>query len=245
MRNVFVTRTLLGVGCMLVLCAVTGCHCSSADRVDDAAVSYPDPTRWSKEARAFEQQDQREGHPENAVLFVGSSSIVNWSTAEAFPDYPVINRGFGGSIMADSVYYVEPFVLKYRPKLVVVYAGDNDCAEGIPAEYIVRDFRRLADEIHTALPDTEIICLSIKLSDSREHLWPQMRQVNARYKKYAKTKRYITYVDVDTVLRQADGTTDPACYVPDRLHLSEKGYSRWNQLLAPIIRERYMIAMKK
>lgn len=212
---------------------------TGAEAKDAGRVRYPDPTRWSQAAEAFAQWDRKNTWPQHAVLFVGSSSIVNWPTAEAFSEFPVINRGFGGSMMADSVYYAEPFILKYHPKVVVVYAGDNDCAAGIPAEWIARDFNRLADTIHAALPETEIICLSVKLSESRKNLWPQMRQVNALYQQYAQTKDYITYADVDAVLQKDDGSPDAAYYLADRLHLSDKGYAAWNEKLLPLIRERY------
>lgn len=245
MKTLFMATVFYGFVFMQMLLAAAGFNVSNANAAEDKNVSYPDPGRWSKEADTFKQWDRKNSYPANAVLFVGSSSIVMWSTAEAFPGYPVINRGFGGSIVADSVYYIEPFVLKYSPKLVVVYAGDNDCAAGIPAESIAHDFTVLADKIHAALPTTEIICLSIKLSDSRKHLWPQMRQVNEKYQHYVQTKAYITYVDIDVVLKQEDGTPDPAYYVEDRLHLSEKGYAVWNKLLSPIIKERYTLAMNQ
>jgi lysophospholipase L1-like esterase len=235
-------QTLLVIS---IFCAV-GVVCRINDSAaDDKNVSYPDPKRWSEKAEAFEQWDRKNSYPENAVLFVGSSSIVNWSTARAFADLPVINRGFGGSIMADSVYYVDAFVLKYRPKVVVVYAGDNDCAVGIPPGSVAADFVKLADKIHAALPATQIICLSVKLSDSRKDFWSQIRKVNALYKEYAETKKYITYVDVNVALQKEDGTPDPAYFVSDRLHLNEKGYAVWNRLLSEVIKERYTFAMNK
>ena len=206
---------------------------------------YSDPARWKQDAETFAQWDSKNSFPADAVLFVGSSSIRYWPTAEAFPDLPVINRGFGGSIMADSVYYADPFILKYHPRVVVVYAGDNDCSGGIPPQSVAADFETLADTIHAALPDIEIICLSIKLSDSRKQYWPPMRQVNELYKQYAQAKDYITYVDVDTVLRKEDGSVDPVLYRSDQLHLSEQGYAVWNRLLAPVLHERYTLAMRK
>lgn len=224
---------------VMILCVMFAADGRIVNAADNTGVNYPDPKRWSKEAETFQQWDRKNSFPEHAVLFVGSSSIVNWPTAEAFAEFPVINRGFGGSVMADTVYYAEPFVLKYRPKVVVVYAGDNDCAAGIAPELIARDFALLADKIHAALPDTEIICLSVKLSESRKTLWPQMRQVNGLYQQYAQEKDYVTYADLDAVLQKDDGTPDAAYYLEDRLHLSEKGYAAWNARVLPLIRERY------
>lgn len=229
----------------IFVCAATAACVLYAAKAEDKKAGYPDPARWKQDAETFAQWDSKNSFPADAVLFVGSSSIRYWPTADAFPDLPVINRGFGGSIMADSVYYADPFILKYRPRAVVVYAGDNDCAGGIPPQSVADDFKTLADTIHAALPNTEIICLSIKLSDSRKQYWPPMRQVNEYYKEYAETKDYITYADVDTILRQEDGTVDPALYQSDQLHLSDQGYAVWNRLLAPILRERYTLAIRK
>lgn len=206
---------------------------------------YPDPVRWSQDAEMFAQWDRKNSFPADAVVFVGSSSIRYWPTAEAFGDLPVINRGFGGSFMADSVYYADAFVLKYRPKVVVVYAGDNDCTGGILPRSIADDFVKLAERIHTALPNTEIICLSVKRSQSRRNVWPQMAQVNQYYKEYASRKDYITYVDVDAVLQKEKDTPDPAFYLSDQLHLNEQGYAVWNRWLSPILKERYALAMSK
>jgi lysophospholipase L1-like esterase len=235
-------QTLLALS---ILC-IAGAVCTiNAAAINDKTVSYPDPKRWSKEADAFEQWDRKNSYPQNAVLFAGSSSIVQWSTASAFPDFPVINRGFGGSVMADLVYYVDAFVLKYQPKVVVVYSGDNDCAAGIPPQSVAGDFKTVADKIHAALPTARIICLSVKLSDARKDFWSQMRQVNKLYKQYAETKEYITYVDLNVLLQKEDGTPDPVFFLSDRLHLSEKGYAVWNKSLSAIIKEQYGPASSK
>src|SRR5690348_21973 len=90
----------------------------------------PDNSPWEKEIRAFEKRDRQQPPPEGAVLFVGSSSIRLWNLRESFPGVATINRGFGGSQLADSVQFAERIVIPYRPKLIVVYAGDNDIAAG-------------------------------------------------------------------------------------------------------------------
>src|SRR5687767_11221929 len=80
--------------------------------------------RWDKEIAAFEAQDKTNPPPKGAILFIGSSSIRLWKTlAEDFPEHEVINRGFGGSQIADSVYFVDRMVVPYQPKKIVMYAG--------------------------------------------------------------------------------------------------------------------------
>lgn len=64
-------------------------------------------------------------------MFIGSSSIRLWNLEEAFSDLPVVNRGFGGSCMTDARKYAPRIVIPIEPKLVVVYAGDNDIKAGV------------------------------------------------------------------------------------------------------------------
>lgn len=208
----------------------------SALQADDAAsVEYPDPNRWAGELKTFADWDAKNTPPADAVLFVGSSSIRLWKTAEAFSDLPVINRGFGGSWMADSICFAERLILRYKPAVVVIYAGDNDIAGGLPPEQVHRDFVRLTQLIHAALPQTPVVCLPIKPSRSRWPLWPKMQQANELNRRYAQSSGYITYVDTASALLAADGLPDEALFEPDALHLNQTGYARWNRLLAPVL----------
>ncbi len=90
----------------------------------------PDPARFTADIAAFEAWDRQNSTSKNAVLFVGSSSIRLWQTAEAFPELAVINRGFGGSHASDVVHFAPRIIFKYEPRTIVFYAGDNDIADG-------------------------------------------------------------------------------------------------------------------
>src|SRR5687768_7351671 len=110
---------------------------------------------FEKEIAAFEASDRTNPPPTGAVLFIGSSSIRLWTTlAKDLPDYPVINRGFGGSQIADSVLYTEKIVLPYKPAVVVMYAGGNDINGGKTPEAVLGDFKKFAQGVHASLPDT-------------------------------------------------------------------------------------------
>ena len=98
----------------------------------------PPEIRWAKDISAFEAADRTNPPPRDAVLFIGSSSILRWTNlAQAFPGHKVINRGFGGSQLADSVAFVDRIVTPYRPKLVLLYAGDNDIAVRLQTPSVV------------------------------------------------------------------------------------------------------------
>src|SRR5690625_5705320 len=133
-------------------------------------VEDPDPLRFEKQIEEFRQWDLRNATPDSPVLFVGSSSIRLWRTASAFPDYPVINRGFGGSHLSDVLYYYDDLFGPYEPAVVVFYEGDNDVASGKPADQVLEDYNELISRLLSDHPDTQFIYLPIKPSPrSEEH----------------------------------------------------------------------------
>ncbi len=89
------------------------------------------PERWGETIAKFEERDRETPPPESPLLFTGSSTVVAWKTvAEDMPFAPVINRGFGGSQVSDLLYYLDRVIIAYRPRMVVLYSGDNDIAAG-------------------------------------------------------------------------------------------------------------------
>ena len=88
----------------------------------------------------FASWDKKNKSLDNSIVFVGSSSIRKWQTSKSFPELPVINRGFGGSHLSDVNYFLNETVLKYQPKVVVLYAGDNDILYGKSPSIVLEDF---------------------------------------------------------------------------------------------------------
>ena len=113
------------------------CFCGNSAAEDSTQESA---ARWADAMKNFQTWDSKNSFPKDAVLFVGSSSIVRWKTRECFPDLPVINRGFGGSIYSDIIYYADIVIFPYDPKLIVLYSGGNDPLRGKSPEDIRNDF---------------------------------------------------------------------------------------------------------
>jgi lysophospholipase L1-like esterase len=217
------------IACGLAL--ATAWVIASPTNVRAADAPNPDPARFESEIAAFEAYDRQNSFPRDAVLFVGSSSIRMWPTAESFPDLAVINRGFGGSHASDVVHFANRIVLKYAPRTIVFYAGDNDTAGGKPPAQIAVDFRKFAALVHAKLPQTRIIFLPIKPSLARWKMWPEMQAANALVKDFAATDPRITVVDTATPLLGPDGEPQRDLYLDDGLHLNAAGYAVWTALL--------------
>lgn len=192
------------------------------------------PERWLPDIDALTANDQSNPPPAHGVVFVGSSSIRLWKTLETdFGGIPVINRGFGGSYLSHAVHFAERIILPYRPRAVVIYAGENDLWDGKSAEALAADFEALRLKIRTALPRCRLIFLSVKLSPSRVRIHDTVRQANALIRQICAVDPDCRFVDVATPMLAADGSFRPELFVKDQLHLSPSGYVLWRELLAP------------
>jgi lysophospholipase L1-like esterase len=196
----------------------------------DPAPAKPGP--FAAEIAAFEKWDRQNAVPKDAILFVGSSSIRLWQTADAFPNLPVINRGFGGSAIAHVNRYADRIVLKYKPRLIVFYAGDNDIASGKSAKRVYDDFLEFVGRVRKDLPQTPIYFISIKPSIARLKLWPTMKEANSHVQNLARINPQVIYVDVATPMLGSNGKPRPELFREDGLHLNEAGYELWNKVLA-------------
>ena len=185
--------------------------------------------------QTFENWDKKNSFPENAVLFVGSSSIVKWKTHEFFREMPVINRGFGGSQISDINYYVRRIVLPYKPKVIVFYAGDNDIAAGKSATQVADNFMTFVGMVHKELPKTTIIYISMKYCSNNYPLHDAMKEGNGLIDGYSKKDSKLIYFDGASPLLGEDGKPNDYLFESDRHHLNDKGYEIWSRLLKPII----------
>lgn len=230
----------------LLLPALLSALALNAPAAPPAAAPLPDtaapepappavPGRWAESFARFDAADRLAPPAPGGVLFVGSSSIRLWDGLESsFEDEPnVIRRGFGGSHLADCAQHLERLVARYRPRLVFVYAGENDLAEGRTPAEVLESFRRFSEGLRQALPDTRLVFLSIKPSPAREALLPQMREANRLIERHAAGEpSRLGFIDLHTPMLGADGRPRPELFRADRLHLNAQGYRLWRERIS-------------
>jgi len=198
----------------------------------------PLPAAWAQtnkfesEILAFEASDKTNAPPKRGVVFVGSSSIRLWKTlAQDFPKQRVINRGFGGSEISDSVHYAKRIVIPYQPRQVVMYAGGNDIHNGKTPETVFADFTKFAGTIRTALPRTRIAYISIAPNPARWAEVDKVRAANKLIADYVRRQRNMEFIDVFPHMLGSDGQPRPEIYGADRLHMNEQGYALWREIV--------------
>ena len=169
------------------------------------------------------------------IVFTGSSSVRLWEGLEdLFPDYQVLNTGFGGSQTSDLLEHIQPLVLSYQPKKVFIYEGDNDLIfKKYPAR-IIRTTKKVIDSIWQQYPNTQIVLISAKPSIVRWHLKKRYQRLNKKFKKLAEDTSQLYFVNVwDSMLQ--NGAIDESLFIEDGLHMNQKGYDLWYEAIKPFL----------
>jgi lysophospholipase L1-like esterase len=196
--------------------------------------------RFDEEIQNMEKADSMRTIQENEVLFTGSSSIRMWKTlSEDFDPIPGINRGFGGSTLPEVIHYADRIIFNYQPKLMVLYCGENDIADGASPEQVLASFKTLDEMIRSKLPETKMIYISMKPSVARWELWSDYTTGNEMIRKYIETKEDRFYLDCSAVMLLENGEPDPSIFIEDNLHMNAKGYKGWTALVKPLVKKLY------
>jgi len=195
------------------------------------------PQSWEEDIKKFEAADKQNPPPQNAIVFIGSSSIVRWDLTKYFPEMgpKAINRGFGGTVAADATYYADRIVTPYKPAIVVYYSGDNDVETPTTSEQIAAEFVKFEQKVHKAVPNAKIIFISIKPSLRRWAFQDKMTKANAMVKSHISTGRNMVYLDVVPKMLGADGKPKPELFVQDGLHMTPAGYDIWTAAIKPLL----------
>jgi len=187
------------------------------------------PERFESSIRRFEIEDETSRPPEGAIVLTGSSSIARWNdqAVEALAPLTVIPRGFGGSVMSDVLHYLDRVALKYKPRALLIYEGDNDTWLSVPNGEILRQLEEIIARVHAELPGTRIYVLSVKPSVSRWSIWPVVLQLNRAYQELAERNPFVHYVDVATPFLDQNDDVRTDVFVSDDLHLNDRGNEIW------------------
>lgn len=230
-RAVFV----IGITGCLVLGSI-GCRCSPSQQISKSPALPHDFARWEPEIAAYEKADAANPPPRGAILFIGSSTIRLWSTlAQDFPQHKVINRGFGGSEIADATHFADRLIFPHAPRQIFLRAGNNDIHNGrLPAE-LAADFAAFVETVHKRLPKTEITFISLCGVPDR---WPEKDKnelLNSMIRQMALNMPHVSYVDAWNISLGSDGRARPELFRDDQLHFNGDGYKLLAERVRPFL----------
>ncbi len=194
-----------------------------------------DPTRWSAALEAFDQEAVDLDRP---VVFVGSSSIRLWSTLEDdMAPVPVLNRGYGGSKIFDTIYWADRLVARHDPTVIVAFTGTNDIKGDSPrtAEWVADRFDELVARFRALGCDAPLVYIAISPTPSRAEHLAVVLETNRMIRERCSLDDDLHFVDTASPLLDAEGQPDPSWFVKDRLHLNAEGYAAWTAEIGPVV----------
>lgn len=196
------------------------------------------PAFW-EDIQKFRQEDLIHPPATGAILFVGSSSFTNWKDVnDYFPGKNIINRGFGGSSLLDLNFYSEELLKPYQPRQIVIYCGENDFAADpdLRPRKVFNRFKNFYHAIRAYYPEVPVAYVSIKMSPSREALWPKFETANRLIENYLVKQKNAEFIDITKAMESPAGRIRHDIFLEDMLHMKPEGYRIWADVMLPYLK---------
>ncbi|PZO27445.1 MAG: G-D-S-L family lipolytic protein [Flavobacteriaceae bacterium] len=193
--------------------------------------------QFTNEIKAFRKQDSIQKPNDGMLLFIGSSSFRLWKDVKSdFNNQNIVNRAFGGATLLDLIYFQNDVVLKYKPKKIFIYCGENDIAssEKVTTKMVFKRYKTFYKTLRKQFPETPIIFVSLKPAISRWHMKDRMMATNKLISQFMKNKKNATFVNIwDDMLENGEPKKD--IYIQDNLHMNAKGYAIWVEKMKDLV----------
>ncbi|MEK7407434.1 MAG: GDSL-type esterase/lipase family protein [Acidobacteriota bacterium] len=207
--------------------------------LDQKEVALRNPDRDN--LRRYAEANQKLPAPQAGrprVVFLGDSITDGWRLNEYFAERDFVNRGIGGQITGEMLGRMKADVIDLKPAAVLVLAGTNDIARGVPPRAIQNNLTMIADlaQAHGIKPLFASVLPVSDYHQDKNPAWEQskrrppetIRALNAWLQGFCRQRNY-TYVDYFPALVDKAGFLQAEA-ADDGLHPNAAGY----RLMAPI-----------
>ncbi len=162
------------------------------------------------------------------ILFVGDSGIEGWET-ETYEKAK--NIGVGGATCQDILPQIETTLASYLTKKVVLVCGENDFPDRSASDTFTV-FKNIVEKIEAT--NATVLYMGTKPEPETIDLHQQYRQYDSLIRQHAVDLANIAnpplvMIDVHSGFEELGNPN--SLYAEDQLHLSNEGYSYWNQWL--------------
>jgi lysophospholipase L1-like esterase len=202
----------------------------------------PREGNWMKRHEAYNQAIRN--HQDAQLLFIGDSITDAWSGPgkeawnKHFAARKAVNLGIGGDRTQHVLWRLENGNIDgVKPKAAVLMIGTNNSnGNDHTAEEIAEGIKAIVAKLRKELPETKVLLLAIFPRGEKPN--PQ-REKNAKASKLASEVadgKMVHYLDIGEKFLEPDGSLSKEI-MPDRLHLSPKGYQIWAESIEPKVAE--------
>jgi len=172
--------------------------------------------------------------PQNALLFVGSSSIRMWETlARDMAPYPVIQRGYGGAHLRDAIFFPDALIGSHHPAMIIGFIANDikGAAEDESPQRVKRLFKYFVKQVRERYPDVPFLWVEITPTKSRWGQWKKIQRLNKKIKVYCEKTEHLYFVETAESFLNAEGFPKTELFVEDQLHLNPEGYALWSSII--------------
>lgn len=180
------------------------------------------------------------------VLLLGDSITEAWEKSgakvweEALAPLGAANFGIGGDTTQNVLWRItEGRALdRVRPKVVVLMIGTNNFGlHGDEPEAVVRGIGAIVKALRQRVPEARILLLDVfPRGIPGDPLRRKVEALNRLLDQAAGGDPAVRRLRIWDEFLDQDGTPPPGI-MPDKLHLSEKGYRIWAKAMLPALRE--------
>ncbi|MBK5293910.1 MAG: SGNH/GDSL hydrolase family protein [Acidobacteriia bacterium] len=172
------------------------------------------------------------------VVFFGDSITDGWPLNEYYPDKDYINRGISGQITSQMLARMQADVIALKPAAMVILAGTNDIARGVPVEAIQNNLIMITAlaEAHKIRPVIATVLPTHDYNKGQNPAWEMtkrrpldlIRKLNTWMVAFCQNHNYVcldyfsSMLDVDGFLKKE--------LADDGLHPNAAGY----RVMAPL-----------
>lgn len=168
-----------------------------------------------------------------SLWFVGSSSMHRWtSLSQDMRPWLAHNRGIDNATFAQILPRFANAGDDHKPVAIILYAGENDIANGIAVRTVIRDLAYFLDLRNRMMADVPVLVLSMKPSPTRRSIFQSQLLFNAAAERLIDRIPLTYYADITTPLLKDGKLGDN--YRPDGVHMNPAGYRIW----AEVVRQR-------
>ena len=161
------------------------------------------------------------------ISFFGDSLTNRGDWQTWFPSYIVVNSGIGSNTTKQMRDRIND-VLSVKPNKVFILGGINDFGRGISKAETLSNLESIVEQIQFSLPNTQIYVQSILPTggavDNNE-----IKALNQLIKNMC-IQKGVVYIELfDSFCN--NGSIDSSLYYMDGVHLQDKGYQKWINIL--------------
>lgn len=186
--------------------------------------------RWEGDIAKLEAKDKTESHPDDSILFVGSSSIRLWSDImEDMAPYHPIQRGYGGAKWSDVAVFVERLISPHQFRAVVFFVG-NDISGGSgdkSPEEVVGLFDYALSKVRERNREAPVFFIAVTPTESRFAAWPKIKAANSAARRFCERTEKTYFIGTESIFLDTSGRPRSELFRDDKLHLNRDGYVHW------------------